>query len=473
MNRLLNRTLTHMASINFTIMLLVMFLLTILTDTMQDGIISFVRGVRLPGGNAVANWLNGYFSAEVHDSRWFKLLLVLFILNLLACMTKRMPGTLKMLAAPASEEACRMPAAPLFEDRFTVAALRADFEQRLYHLLAERLSRPAVYRTAGRSVFFSQRGKCFHGGFYLAHGGLLLVLAGGLFGQSALSGEMFLREGDADDKVFFNKNGIPCFGKLDYRIRLDRCVPVDPPAGDADSAWRTYRSTISMLREGTHDEKGTLEGYRTLAAHGIRVGQSRSPEKDGPQLTLSLRAGKAGGKHRTFSLRRHQCCSIPETGNVVRLKEVFVSDDYPGASRKKAGRAALAPCAATVEVYGDNRSLIHKSLVTTHPVSLEQPGQEAYEFRITGVEKNDPSSDCMRLLVCTEPGGSLIWIGAAIAIAGFSLIFLLSHRRIRVAIEKSGDGYFITVAGWTSRNPDGLKHYAGLIKELVRHCAAA
>jgi len=29
------------------------------------------------------------------------------------------------------------------------------------------------------------------------------------------------------------------------------------------------------------------------------------------------------------------------------------------------------------------------------------------------------------------------------------------------------------VAGWTSRNPDGLKHYAGLIKELVRHCAAA
>jgi cytochrome c biogenesis protein len=444
-----------------------MFLITILTDTMEDGIISFVRGVRLPGSRTVGTFLNGYFSTDVHASRWFKLLLILFILNLIACMAKRIPATLKILAAPASQEACRMPVAPLFEDRFTVAALQTDFEHSLQHLLAKLLARPIVHRNADRSVYFSQRGKCFHGGFYLAHGGLLFVLAGGLLSRASLSGEMFLREGDIDDKVFFKKNGTPSFGILDYSIRLDSCEPVDPPAGTAALTHRTYRSTVTLLREGAADTKGVLEGYQTLAAHGMRIGQAHAPEKDSPQLMLSVQAKKTGGKRRTFSLRRYQCCSVPETGHTVRLKDVFLSRDHPVAPLTKAAPAASPPCAATLEVYGETRSLLHTPRVTSYPVSLAQPGQEEYEFRITGVEDTESSSGSMRLLINTEPGGSLIWLGAAIAIAGFSLIFLLSHRKIWVAIEKGVCGYSITIAGWTGRNPDALAVYAASIKELA------
>ena len=79
----------------------------------------------------------------------------------------------------------------------------------------------------------------------------------------------------------------------------------------------------------------------------------------------------------------------------------------------------------------------------------------------------------MRLLISTEPGGNLIWLGAAIAIAGFSLIFLLSHRWIWVAVEKGTGGSSITIAGWTSRNPDVLRHYARLIKKLALQYRAA
>jgi len=469
MKRLLNRTFIHISSLNFTIILLVMFLLTILTDTMEDGIISFVRGVRLPGNNALSNFLNGYFSNDVHASRWFKILLILFILNLLTCMAKRLPGTLKALSSNISEESCTMPVAPLFEDTFTVSGLRPDFEHCLYRLLTKKWSRPAVHRNAGRSVFFSQQGTCFHGGFYLAHGGLLIVLAGGLLGQSSLSGEMFLSEGDTDDKVFFKENGNPCFRKLDYTVRLDTCEPVDPPVGSAKTSHRTSRSTVTILREGAEDETGVLEGYQTLAGNGIRIGQSHSQKEDSHQIMLSVLARKAGGKRRTFSLRRYQCCSIPETGHTVRLKDVFLSLDYPGASLKKTTPATLAPCTATLEVYGKNRSLLYKPLVASYPVGLEEPWQKEYEFLITGIEDNKPHFSCVRLLISTEPGGRLIWTGAGIAIAGFSLIFLLAHRKIWVAVEKSSGGYSITVAGWASRNPDALAHHARCIKELARH----
>ncbi len=473
MKQALNRTFMYMASLNCTIILLVMFLLTAIADTMEDGIIAFVRSVRLPGSRTVGAFLNGYFSADAHASRWFKLLLLLFILNMLACMAKRIPATLKLLAAPASEDVYRLPAAHLLEETIPAGTLRPDFEHNLQHLLTKLLARPAVHRSADRSVFFSQRGKCFHGGFYLAHGGLLVVLAGGLLGQSSMTGEMFLREGDADDKVFFNRNGAPCVGTLDCSIRLDSCEPVDPPVGRAAPARRTYRSTVTLLRAGATDTKGVLEGYQTLAAHGIRISQARAPEKESPQLILSVQATKAGGKRRTFSLRRHQCCSIPETGHTVRLNDVFVSRDQPVAPLEQAAPEAFAPCAAALEVYGEDRTLLYKPLVASSPAGLEQPWQEEYEFRITGVEDTESSSGCMRLLISTEPGGTLIWLGSVIAVAGFSLTFLLSHRKIWVAVEKGTGGSCITIAGWASRNPDVLQYYAGLIKDLARHYRAA
>jgi cytochrome c biogenesis protein len=473
MHRLLNRTFIHISSLNCTIILLVTFLLTIVAETMEDGIISFVRGVRLPGSTAVSNFLTAYFSDDLHASRWFTILLILFTLNLLACMVKRIPGTWKILSAARTKEACTMPAALPFEDTFMVGGLRPDFEHCLYRLLAQQLSRPSVHCNADRSVFFSQRGTCFHGGFYLAHGGLLIMLAGSLIGQSSLSGEMFLRQGDTDDKVFYTENGNPCFKKLDCAIRLDTCTPVDSLAGSANTSHRTYRSTVTILREGEHDETGVLEGYQTVAAHGIRIGQAHSPETDRHHIILSVLPRIAGGKPRTFSLRRYQCCSIPETGHTVRLKYVFVSRNCPDALPVNTASATAAPFAATLEVYGKNRSLLYKPLVASYPVGLEQPWQKEYEFLITGVEDTESSSGCMRLIIRTGPEESLIWAGAGVAITGFSMIFLLCHRKIWVAVEKEGDGYAITVAGWTSRNPDILKHYAGVIRELAWQYQAA
>ena len=460
MHRLLNRTFIHISSLNCTIILLVTFLLTAVADIMEDGILSFVRGIQLPGSTAVSNFLTGYFSTEPHASWWFTMLLILFMLNLLACMVKRIPGTWKIMAAAITQEPCTMPASLHCEETFTLGGLRPEFEHRLYRLLAEKMSRPAVHRTVGRFVFFSQRGTCFHGGFYLAHGGLIVMLAGSLIGQSSLSGEMFLRQGDTDDKVFYTENGNPCFKKLDCAIRLDTCTPVDSLAGSANTSHRTYRSTVTMLREGDHDETGVLEGYQTVASHGIRIAQAHSPERDSHQIILSVLPRQAGEKRRTFYLRRYQYCTIPDTGHTVRLKDIFLSGDSTGDALQKTASVPLASCMATLEVYGENHSLIYKPLVAASPVGPEQPWQQEYEFLIAGVADTASSSGCMRLIISTEPGARLIWAGAGVAITGFSMIFLLCHRKIWVAVEKEGDGYAITVGGWTSRNPDILKHYA-------------
>lgn len=449
-----------------------MFLLTILADTMEDEIISFFRGMSLPGELAVSNLLHRYFSADVHASRWFKMLLILFILNLLACMVKRIPGTFRVLSLNGAAAARSIPPAPSYQDTFAIAGLRQGFYQGLYRLLAQQWSKPFMHHDTTRSVFFCQRGRLFHSGFYLAHGGLLLVLAGGVAGSSSLSGEMCLREGESDDRIFVTENGTPGFRKLDYAIRLDACEPIDPSFGGTNPSRTTYRSTLTLLKEGKKDVKGMLEGYGTFTINGIRIAQARSPEKDSRQIQLSILSRKAGGKRRTFFLRRCQCCSIPETGHTVRLKDVFCSHHSAGVTLQKTPSASSASCMAVLEVYGNNCSLLYKPYITSHGRSTGQPGDEEYEFLIKGVEEREPSSVCMRLIISTEPGGNLMWAGVGIAITGFSLIFLLSHRKIWVTIEKGSGDCCITVAGWSSRNPDILKHYAVRIKDLALQCRA-
>jgi len=127
----------------------------------------------------------------------------------------------------------------------------------------------------------------------------------------------------------------------------------------------------------------------------------------------------------------------------------------------------------TLEVYGKNNALLYKPRVTAHAGSPAQPWGKEYEFRLDGIEACESASSFMRLIVSTEPGAGLIWTGAGIAIAGFSLMFLLAHQKIWIAIENGGGDYCVTVAGWASRNPDVLEYYAGLIKKLALQYRAA
>jgi hypothetical protein len=53
------------------------------------------------------------------------------------------------------------------------------------------------------------------------------------------------------------------------------------------------------------------------------------------------------------------------------------------------------------------------------------------------------------------------------AIFGFSMMFFLSHRKLWVKVEERSGHYHLTLAGWSSRNPEPLKDCFKKIKELA------
>ncbi len=157
----------------------------------------------------------------------------------------------------------------------------------------------------------------------------LMVLAGGVLGSYSLSGEMYLREGESDDRVFFKENGNPCFRKLDYAIRLDTCEPVGSTAGSTDtfsSNISKYGHAVAERQKGcTGDAGGIPDHYQGRHSHQPVT----LPGKDSHQIILSILSQQGGGKRRSFTLKRYQCCTIPETGHTVRLKEHFLHPSFP------------------------------------------------------------------------------------------------------------------------------------------------
>lgn len=456
MQRLPKRIFIFLSSLNFTILLLALLVLTTITACMADEIIPLFRSINPSRVTAVRSILHVFAPSDLHQSFWFKLLVIVLSLNLLACMVKRIPGSVRVLSLFCPEEAGTKPSSFIIENTFTVASLGWDFEHRLCALLAAMLSRPAVSRSGVSSVFFSQCGKLFHAGFYLAHGGLFIILTGGVLGFYSSAGDIYLREGESTDRLFIKEPGRAYFKKIDGAMRLDACEPLPPPTRLSSSSHTRYRSTVTLVREGTKDITGVLEGYRTFTGHGMRVGQARAPEEDRYRITLSVLPKKAGAKRMTLSLRKDQFCTIPETGHTIRLKSIFLPPSSPGPS-----------FGASLEIYGDNQSLLHVPRLFSPASTIRQPWNEEYEFVLERIEDTGPASRCMRLSISFEPGAGLIWTGSAIAVAGFSLMFLLSHRKLWVTIERNTVGHSITVAGWASRNPDGLAHCANLVRELA------
>jgi hypothetical protein len=121
----------------------------------------------------------------------------------------------------------------------------------------------------------------------------------------------------------------------------------------------------------------------------------------------------------------------------------------------------------TLEVYGEGNTLLYSPGVFSSESSYQQPWNEDYYFSLLDIKKIDPPGKGTSLKISYEPGGKLIWAGLVTAIFGFSMMFFLSHRKLWVKVEERSGHYHLTLAGWSSRNPESLKDCFKKIKELT------
>lgn len=472
MKKLLPTIIAHLSSLTLTVILLAALSVTISITILENEIIAIIQRHQLWQGAALKYIISLFGFNDLYNSIWFKSLLLLFYLNLLLCTVKRIPRTLKTLGMFNHKTDHQIPARSSLKETFILHSINPDFIGQLRLLLSAKISDPLIHYRDRLAVFFSQKGRYAHLGFYLAHGGLLFLLMGGLLSTSSYEGNLYLREGEIVDTLFVKEGRNQCVKKLDFALRLEPCETT--PSGN-DSPL-SYCSTISFLESGTVHKTEVLEGYHTTSYKGVRIALSRT-RKDVDYLTVVATTPKrSGGNTKVTSLKRHEFFRVPEMGHIIRLKDIFSlsrpTSEKPLLKKMETSSQNSSPPLSkymvTLEVYGENNTLLYSPAVFSKNSTYQQPWDKDYNFSLLEIKKIEPQSIILK--ISSEPGGQLVWTGLAMAILGFSMMFFLSHRKFWVKVEEKSGHYHLTLAAWSSRNPEALKDYFEEIKELAgRH----
>ena len=454
----------HLSSLTFTLIILTILALTISITIMEDEIMSIFQNCSLSQDATTYRLFNLFGFSDLYNSWWFKTLLVLFSINLLVCTLKRIPKTLKLLGAFSPKSTNSIPANVCYTESFSLYAPHRHGEQRAYYLLSQALSRPTIHQEGNTSVFFSQKGRYAHLGFYCAHVSLLVLLFGGVVGSSSYNGDVSIREGQMIDTVFINKDSTPCIKKLDFAIRLDNAEVLSVAKRRNHAPKNPYRSTITIVREGERVKTAILEGYQTINYNGVRIAQSRFRVKGSSRIALSVTPQTPGGKNRVRTVGRHDYFMVPETGHTIRIKNILSLHTAPlheNILRTSAGFSQnstdpLSRYMVTLEVYGNNNKLLHAPFLFSKKSKDHHPWEKEYAFSLLGIEP-DESVYRTQLKISFEPGAQIIWTCLSIAILGFAMMFTLSHRKLWVQVEKREGTLHLTLAGWANRNPESLR----------------
>lgn len=456
--------LDYLSSITFTLIILTLLTLTASLAMIGDDLLDIFKGYGLSRNGPLLGIFNLFACSGLSTSWWFKTLFFLFSLNLFTCTVKRIPSTVNILGHPGPGRNTTLPANLCYRKSFLLTAPHRDCEERCYRLLSEKWSRPLLHREGNRSVFFSQKGRCAHMGFYCAHLSLLVLLAGGMVGRASYHGEVSLREGETSNTVFTKKDGEPAITKLDFCMRLDRTGSVSPGKEGKHSRGKSYQSTITIVEQGKRIKTLGLAGYQTFNHKGVRIAQSGFTDPGSERVYLSVTPKVPGAQRRIHTVGRHDCFTVPETGHTIRVRNILspppspVDEKKPGTSGAgPQGRAALlSGHLVTLEVYGTHNKLLHTPFVSSKQQKDHHPWDGDYAFSLLGIEQ-DTLPCRIWFHLSFEPGAHIIWASLYGAILGFAMMFTLSHRKLWVVLEGRGSSVHITLAGWASRNPENLR----------------
>ena len=99
-----------------------------------------------------------YFS-DLNYSWWFRVLLILFAINLVLCIFKQIPRTLATIRRPDLSAGTAIPGNLPCAAAFSVSAAGADAMRKLENSIVEKITRPYVTRAGDTTLLFSHRGR--------------------------------------------------------------------------------------------------------------------------------------------------------------------------------------------------------------------------------------------------------------------------------------------------------------------------
>ena len=384
--------------------------------------------------------LNFFNLFDMYHSWWFSAILLLLVINLIACSVHRFPGVWSQISRGIGStglEDSMLKTLPYVEKVQMMSKAANKAEEEVQSLLKKWFGNPMRIETESAITLFSEKGKFSRLGVYITHLSLLIILIGGLMGSRyGFKGHVEILEGEAVNQIFLKARDEEVSKPIDFSVRCDdfNITYYDFP-GRKEKHVKEYTSALTILENGKEVLKKTVQVNHPLYYKGLAFYQSSYGTLH--DVTLGIQWENKKEKQLLKTLEG-ETVSIPNSDSRIQLLKYVPQ----------------------VHNFGEGVQLV-----------LFKPNQEPRAFWVLkDFPKFDPqnnndfiltfegvtSKEYTGLQVTKDPGVWIVWIGSGLMIFGLIVSFFFSHQRVWIRIPKSSDKEII-LAGSTNKNRVGFE----------------
>ncbi|MDX9833846.1 MAG: cytochrome c biogenesis protein ResB [Desulfobulbus sp.] len=388
---------------------------------------------------------------DMYNSWWFLALLTLFALNLVVCSLERLPGVIRTVRRDGLQTSPDQLSKQPFRQTMDIAAPVVEATRRAADLLRAHGWQPREATVADGRLLFAERGPWSRFGAYVVHLSILMILAGALVGSSsvasrvlrnpdfAFKGSAMLPEQESISHILAFKSGQRI--DLGFSLRCDVFAIEYYPNGMP----KTYRSSVTVLENGKPVRTADIEVNRPLTHRGVTFYQS------------SYQAGRE-----YFITLTKQPDNLTQTAVIPPAREV--SWPAAGVNYGIINRENQGEVTRRLKIWfsdGQGEPAVFW-VPAGEETTLERPSGnyriQARQLYATGLQ------------AAKDPGVWLVYSGCLLMLVALYIAFFLSHRRVWVQVEPTGQTSRLLFAGTANKNRVAFeKKFAALVDDLENH----
>ena len=368
---------------------------------------------------------------DMYHSWWFSAILLLLVINLMACSTERFPGVWSQVRRGMGSEGLSdslLRTLPFVEKLQTAEAKKDLTEEDIRSPLSKNFRIWKRLETESGLTLFSERGRFSRLGVYLTHLSLLIILIGGLIGSRyGFHGFVNILEGESTDRIFLRGKGSEVPKPIGFQVRCDDFSMTFYDVSGKEKHVKEYASLLTISENGKEVMKKTVRVNHPLHYRGWAFYQSSYGALQ--EIAIGVER-KSNQEKAVLNALEGDTVPIPNSNAAIRILKYTPQVHSFGEG-------------VQVAVFRPNQQ--PRSLwLFRGPSGRSQPIGEDMTLSFQGLSTREYTG----LQVTKDPGVWVVWLGSALLISGLIVSFFFSHQRVWVR-KTPGE---IILAGTANKN---------------------
>jgi cytochrome c biogenesis protein len=400
-------------------------------------------------GVALYNVLDFFNLFDMYHSWWFSAILLLLVVNLIACSLHRFPGVWRQISRDSGAKELKdsvLKTLPYVE-RISLPRPTEAKEDEIRSHLKKWFNYPKRIEGESSVTFYSEKGRFSRLGVYITHLSILIILIGGIIGSLfGFRGFVNILKGETVDHIALKIKDEEVAKPIGFSIRCNDFRVTFYDLQRPEKLVKEYMSDLTILENGKEMLNKAIRVNHPLHYKGLAFYQSSYGAIH--EVTLGVQSKNRKEKMMLKAIEG-ETVPVPSSQALIRILRYAPQVHNFGEGVQV---ALLKPDQPPRAIW----------LLKAHPQFDEKREDD---FILTLEET--ATKEYTGLQVTKDPGVWIVWVGCSLMIIGFIISFFFSHQRVWVRVPGKTGGE-IVVAGSTNKGKMGFEKTFSSLVEGIR-----